>query len=135
VIEQKEEIARIGAEVLLVAYDEPSLLAAKMMRGLEVGYRLLLDPDQKAYARWGLGRTTLARTVLSPSLTWRYVKLLAQGERFLGLAPDILQLGGDFVVGRDGRIAFAHAMRDNGDRIEVERLLVALRAVRTGGIK
>lgn len=56
--------------------------------------------------------------MLSPSLNWRYLKLLAGGERFLGLAPDMYQLGGDFVLDGQGYLRFAHRMRNNGDRLE-----------------
>ncbi len=126
-IERKDEIAALGTEVLLVAYDEVSLLQAKLLRGVQVPFRLLFDRDKVAYRSWGMGRTTPLRSFLSPALTWRYLKLLWRGERFLGFAPDMLQLGGDFIVDREGLMVFAHPMRDNGDRAEVDRLLQELR--------
>jgi hypothetical protein len=126
VCEQQERIDAVSARVILVAYDEPSLLAAKILRGLRLPGVLLLDRGREVYRRWGLGRTTLRASVLSPSLTWRYVTLLARGERFLGFAPDMFQLGGDFVLDRAGRVVFAHRMRDNGDRAPVADLLRAL---------
>src|SRR5262249_59252050 len=97
-----------------------------MLRGVQVPFPILIDADKSAYRRWGMGRTTPLRSFLSPTLTWRYLKLLWRGERFLGLAPDMLQLGGDFVVDREGRVAFAHAMKDNGDRAPVDRLFEEL---------
>lgn len=133
-IERRDEISEANAEVVLVAYDRPSTLAAKLMAGLDMSFVLLLDPQKESYRRWGLGRTTITRSVLSPTLTWRYVKLLLKGERFLGFAPDMLQLGADFVIDPAGRIAFAHLMRDNGDRAPVTVLLEALRRARDTGI-
>ena len=126
-LEAADRIARWDARVVLVAYDERSLLEAKLLHDLELPFPLLLDAGQQVYRRWGLGRTTLARSVLSPRLTWRYLRLLLRGERFLGFAPDMLQLGGDFVVDPAGRVAFAHAMRDNGDRAPAGAILAALR--------
>jgi peroxiredoxin len=126
VIERKEQFAKLEAEVLLVAYDELSLLQAKMLRGVQVPFRLLLDHDKEAYRSWGMGRTTPLRSFLSPVLSFRYLKLLWRGEPFLGLAPDMLQLGGDFIIDREGRITFAHPMKDNGDRAPVERLIQEL---------
>ena len=73
-----------------------------------------------------MGRTMALKSFLSPSTAWRYLKLLTKGERFLGMAPDMLQLGGDFVVDDRGRIAFGHAMRNNGDRVAVSELLRVL---------
>ena len=126
-IEQKAEIAKLGAIVVLVAYDRPGLLATKMMRGLDVPYPILFDPSREAYQRWGLGRTGLFGAMLSPALNWRYLKLLLRGERFLGLAPDMLQLGGDFILDRTHHVTFAHRMTNNGDRAEVSILLDELR--------
>jgi len=110
----------------MVAYDRPGLLATKMMRGLEVPYLLVYDPGRTAYRDWGLGRTGLFGAMLSPALNWRYLKLLLRGERFLGLAPDMFQLGGDFVLDRVGRVQYAWRMRNNGDRAPVGQLLQEL---------
>lgn len=126
-IDRKEEIAAAGGEVVLVAYDDKSLLDAKILKGLSVPFRLLLDQDKKSYKAWGLGRTGLTGAMLSPELNWRYLKLLLKGERFLGFAPDMFQLGGDFVIDKEGKIVFAHRMRNNGDRPDIEQLLKALK--------
>ncbi len=124
-IERREEIAALG-EVVLIAYDEQSLLEAKMLKGIDVPYRLLIDSKKRVYAEWGLGRTGLMGAMLSPGLNWRYLKLLLQGERFLGVAPDMFQLGGDFVIDAEGKVVFAHRMRNSGDRAEVTDLIAAL---------
>jgi len=120
----------MGAQVVLVAYDEPSLLGAKLLRGLDLPFPLLLDRTRETYARWGLGRARLTQAFLSPALSWRYLKLLLRGERFLGFAPDMLQLGGDFVVNGRGTIVGAHPMRHNGDRVETEVLFSELEEAR-----
>ncbi|MCB9377381.1 MAG: redoxin domain-containing protein [Holophagales bacterium] len=123
---RRAEIEALGAAVLLVAYDEPSLLEAKMLHHLELPFPLALDRERTAYATWGLGRTNLFGAMLSPSLNWRYFRLLLAGERFLGFAPDMFQLGGDFVVDPKGDVAFAYRMRNNGDRASVATLFEAL---------
>lgn len=128
-IKKKEEIADLGARVLLIAYDEPALLDAKMLFGLDNPFPILLDSEKKTYVAWGMGRTTLSKSMLSPTLTYRYMKLLLEGEKFLGFAPDMLQLGGDFIIDREMRISLAHRMKTNGDRADVERLLEELKRV------
>ena len=126
-IERQAEIAAMNAAVVLIAYDRPGLLGTKMMRGLDVPYTILFDPDRVAYQRWGLGRTGPFGAWLSPVLTWRYLKLLLRGQRFLGFAPDMYQLGGDFILDEEHRITFAHRMTNNGDRAEASVLLDELR--------
>lgn len=122
-INRQKKIESLGAKVLVVAYDEPSLLSAKMLHDVALPFPLLLDRTRETYARWGMGRTGLTGAMLSPSLNWRYLKLLVKGERFLGFAPDMFQLGGDFLVDKQGTLAFAYRMRNNGDRIETGALL------------
>lgn len=126
-IKQQPAIEQCGGVAVLVAYDRPGLLGTKMMRGLAVPFPILFDPERWAYRAWGLGRTGLFGAMLSPVLNWRYFKLLIGGERFLGLAPDMFQLGGDFVLDRRHRVTFMHRMRNNGDRAPVARLIAELR--------
>lgn len=116
----------MGVQVLLVTHAPPTLLEQKMMHDLDNPFPLLLDPEKSSYRRWGLGKAGLTDSVLSPRLNWRYLKLLLRGERFLGTAPNMFQLGGDFIVDAAGRIAAAHPMRNNGDHIEVAQLLKEL---------
>lgn len=120
--ERSKDFDGLGAAVLLVAYDDQSLLEAKMLKGLDVAFPILLDREKDSYKRWGMGRASVFQAMLSPKLNLRYLKLLLKGEKFLGFAPDMFQLGGDFVVDRSGRIVFAHVMRDNGDRAAVDEL-------------
>jgi len=122
----------MGGAVLLVAYDEPTQLAAKMLHDVELPYPLLLDRAKQAYAQWGMGRTGLTGAMLSPALNWRYLKLLVRGERFLGFAPDMFQLGGDFVVDPGGTMTFARRMRNNGDRAGTATLLEKLSEAASG---
>ena len=98
-----------------------------MMHSLELPFPVLLDKSRESYSAWGLGRTNLFGAMLSPTLNWRYLKLLLRGERFLGFAPDMFQLGGDFVIDPHGKIAYACRMRNNGDRASADTLLRELR--------
>jgi hypothetical protein len=128
VVGRRREIERCGGRVLLVAYDEEDVLWQKMAHGLEIPYPLLVDREKAAYRKWGMGRLPVGEAFRSlGSLTLRYAKLLLRGERFLGFAKDMRQLGGDFIIDPSGLVGFAHAMRNNGDRAPVDRLLEALR--------
>lgn len=128
-IEKKDEIGKLGAEVLLIAFDKQSLLDTKMMLGLQVPFQLVFDFTKETYRRWGLGRTSRWKSYLSPTLSFRYLKLLLKGEKFLGFAPDMFQLGGDFIIDKNGNIAFAYRMKNNGDRVGIGQLLSELKAI------
>jgi len=128
-VQARDEIRELGAEVVFVAFHDPELLTAKMLRSLDLPYLLLLDPARESYARWGLGPATV-RAFLSPGLYWaalkETLKVLLGRERSLGTAPRSNQLGGDFVVDRTGRLAYAHRMQSLYDRAPIPDLLAAL---------
>jgi peroxiredoxin len=125
-IQHRQDFERMGAEVVLVAYHDPELLTSKMMHDLEVPFTLLLDPAREAYRRWGLDRATW-RNAIVPGLFVAAAKSLFSREPSLGSTPGPVQLGGDFVVGRDGRLAFVNVMRSFHDRAPMPAVLAALR--------
>ena len=72
--------------------------------------RFLADPSRTVYRAYGLGRNSVWR-VYGPRILWQYVKWGMQGKP-IRLNGDALQRGGNFVVGRDGRLTLAHTGRD-----------------------
>ncbi len=133
VLHSRRRLAAADGEAVFVVHDPPDRVRAGMLAGLTVPWPVLVDLDRRAYHAWGLGRARLADLWLSPTLWARYARLLAAGERLRRLGQDTLQLGGDFVVGPGGRIAYARPQRRD-DRPPVAVLLAALeRADRNGG--
>ncbi len=130
-VQARDEVAKLGADVILVAFHDPDLLMSKMMHDLELPYVLLYDPARQAYAQWGLGQATL-RSKLTPGLYLamlrELLKVMTGRERALGDASDPGQLGGDFVVNGAGRIVFVKRMKSFHDRASIGDLLAALAA-------
>jgi len=124
-IAARRDIERVGADVIFVAFHDPELLMAKMMRDLQLPYLLLLDPELGTYRQWGLGQRSF-KSLLVPSLYWALLKVVLSREPSMGQVPDPGQLGGDFVVNRVGRLAFVNRMRSFHDRAAMPRLLAAL---------
>lgn len=86
--------------------------------------RFLADPARAVYHAYGLGRNAVWR-VYGPGILWQYVQWGLQGKP-ISVRDDTLQRGGDFVVGRDGRLTLAHTGRDQSDRPSPEAILSAL---------
>lgn len=86
--------------------------------------RFMADPARAAYANYGLGRNSVLR-VYGPRILWRYTLWGLRGKP-IRIRDDTLQRGGDFVVGRDGRLLFAHTGRDQSDRPAASALLDTL---------
>lgn len=88
--------------------------------------RFAADPSLAVYRAYGLGRNSRMR-VYGPRILLQYARWGRQGRPLRMVQEDPLQRGGDFVVGRDGRLTFAHTGRDQADRPPVQAILAALR--------
>jgi peroxiredoxin len=125
VLERRERLDAAGATALFVAFDEPALLRRTLIAGLELPYPLLVDRDRTAYAAWGLGRAPALRIWADPRVWLRYLRAALAGHRPTRLGSDTLQLGGDFVIDRDGDVAYARPQQTD-DRPPVTVLLAAV---------
>lgn len=86
---------------------------------------VLLDEQRAIYGRFGLRRSRSA--VFAFDCLALYADELLQGRALPkgagGVAEDVLQMGGDFVVARDGRVHAAFPSKTSLDRPSVDRLL------------
>jgi peroxiredoxin len=122
-----DEFRATGITVVAISMSRPDVLARYVAeRPLPVP--IFADPDRTVYAALELGRTSWVR-LLRPRMVARYLGMIARGGK-VGRVPegeDALQLGGDFLVDRQGRIVWAYRSVDPTDRPSVEQLL-ALRS-------
>ena len=130
IIQARDRIAALDGNVIFVVFDDAKLVMSQMMHDLQLPYVLMVDPERQAYARWGLGHSTL-KSKLMPGLYWatlkEIVKVVTGRERALKQQPDQGQLGGDFVVDRQGRLTFENRMKSFHDRASIDDLLDAMR--------
>jgi peroxiredoxin len=124
-----DEFRHLGAEVLVVTQARPELLAA-FLRGQPLPFPAAADPGRVAYRVFGLERTSWW-TMLRPGGILRYLRLIFRGWRPQQAreGEDILQLGGDFVLDREGRLIYAYRSAEPTDRPSVEALLQAVRDI------
>ena len=117
-----------GAAVALVTFTSQRNLRGYRGR-LALPYAVLADEERAAYRAYGLGRGQRWR-VWGPA-TWRaYLRLLRRGRRIRRPMEDTLQLGGDFVVDADGRIAYAYRSKGPADRPPVDALVATIGGLR-----
>ena len=112
---------------MLVISFEPSRRVGEYCRRHAVPFRCVVDEARTTYRAYGLDRAPWSRT-LTPRALAPYVRQIFS-PRLVRRASDqdVRQRGGDFVVGRDGRIKLAHASDDPADRPTVEAILAALK--------
>lgn len=117
-----------GAAALFVVFDAPEHIRDGMLEGLDpdtLPFPVLVDRDRHTYAAWGLRRARWWTIWLDPRVYVRYLQLWRSGERLKAGGDDVLQLGGDFIVGADGRLTYARPQQRD-DRPPVAELLRAV---------
>lgn len=91
-------------------------------------YDMLLDPDRKMYAAFGLGASL--KQVLNFNNMLLYAEYIMDNMEFPRGLPsikeDMFQLGGDFVLDEHGRVLFSHCCQSPIDRPSVEDILSAV---------
>ena len=87
--------------------------------------RFVADPTLSVYHAYGLGRNS-ALKVYGAKILWQYAIWASQGKPIKRSGGDTLQRGGDFVVGRDGRLTLSHVGDDQSERPSIEAVLAAL---------
>jgi peroxiredoxin len=124
-----DRLAEFGvAAVVLITFTRPRNLHG-FRRRLALAYPVLADETRAVYHAYGLRRGTWWRVWGLKSVR-AYGRLLHQGGRLERPSGDTLQLGGDFVVDRDGRLAYAYRSTGADDRPSVDDLLDAVRGCR-----
>jgi alkyl-hydroperoxide reductase/thiol specific antioxidant family protein len=113
------------ADVAVIAFAAPSYVAAYQREKL-APLTVLVDPSRAVYRAYGLDRGSV-RKVWGPKIWWAYARLILRGRRFERPTEDTLQLGGDFVVGRDGRLVYVFRSDDPVERPAIDHLLAAVR--------
>jgi peroxiredoxin len=77
-------------------------------------FTLLLDPERVTYRAYSVEHSWLRSWNLRTF--WRYIQLLRIGRKWRGIQGDSAQLGGDFIIDRDGIVRMAYRSYDPTDR-------------------
>ena len=117
-----------GAAVVLVTFTRPRNLRG-FRRRLGLRFPVVADETRAVYRAYGLGRGPWWK-VWGPRALLAYIRLVRTGRRVERPTEDTLQLGGDFVVDRDGGLAYTYRSRAPDDRPSVDALIEAVRACR-----
>jgi hypothetical protein len=120
--DRKDRIEALGADVIFVAFDGPEELGTKLVADVDLVFPVAFDTERASYRDWGLGRASWWKIWLDPKVWRTYAMLIRSGERMRGGGADPLQLGGDFIVARDGTVAYSRP-QSRDDRPPVGALL------------
>jgi hypothetical protein len=120
-----ERLRAAGVNVLVVSQATPTVLA-RYLKHHPQPVPVVGDPDRAAYRAFGLERTSWPG-LMRPAVLARYLGLMLRGYLFRVpyRGEDVLQLGGDFLLDRVGRVVFAYPSRTATDRPGIDELLAA----------
>jgi hypothetical protein len=128
----RDRLDELGdADVVVITFTNPRNLRGYRARFV-APLTVVTDPSRAVYAAYGMRRASSAR-IWSPSVLRKYATLMMRGAR-IERPPegeDLNQLGGDVVVGPDGRIVWAYHSTGPDDRPTVDDIVAAVRASRS----
>lgn len=123
----RDHLDELGdAEVVVITFSAPARVLAYQRDHL-YPLTVLVDERRTAYAAYELGRGSWTK-VWGLNTLREYARLIRQGWNVHRPLDDTLQLGGDFVVDREGRLAYAYRSVDPADRPPVEELVSIVRS-------
>ena len=117
-------------EVVLVTFTTDAELD-EYQRRRQLPFPILLDADRSVYTAYGLGRGSFL-DVWGWHAVKRYWQILRPGgpgswRDLSSPTEDTRQLGGDMVIGPDGRLAWGHWSSVSTDRPSVDEIVAAVR--------
>jgi peroxiredoxin len=122
----RDEIHELGGDIVAV-FQYRAEPTRNFCRRREVELDCLGDPDREGYRAVGLERGSL-KDYAGPKMAKRTIQAVASGHMVKSpKGGDVSQLPGTFVVGADGRVAFAHYNRDSSDNPPNEPVVAAVR--------
>lgn len=126
-------IARAGGHVVLLGCGTPEQAARFAHdKGLPQGsVALFADPTRETYETASLERG-YGKTFFNGPSRRAYVRARAEGHRITGIAGDVAQLGGVFVIAPPANLLYAHRSRFAGDHPDPEAIVAAFRSAAAG---
>lgn len=121
---RQQEFADLNTRVFIISFGTfPGV--QQWIKEVCSSFTVLLDRDRVAYNAYGLERSRLRSW--HPRVVWIYVKHWFQrGEFYDSHGDDTTQLGGDFIVDKNGVLRLVYPSHNPADRPPVEALLKAL---------
>lgn len=122
------EVHAIGGEIVAISF-EPVERVAQLAAELDLPFPLLSDPERESYRAYGLNRGGWSE-VFSWTTLRTYARLLLRGQRYQHRWSDWRQMGGDFVIDREGILRYEYRGRSPADRPDPVELLEVLRGIK-----
>jgi len=120
----QDEIAALNTRVFVISFGTLPAVQQWMSETCTT-FTVLLDRERTVYTAYGLERSYLRSRTLKTR--WYYFKAWLSGKKTHNShGDDTSQLGGDFIVDKNGLLCLAYPSHDPTDRPPVDDLLKVL---------
>lgn len=124
---RQEEFAQLNTRVFIISFGTLPALQ-QWMNEVCGTFTVLLDRERVVYQAYGLERSRLRS--LSPRTLWLYATRHLRGQQMHSShGDDTSQLGGDFIVDKNGILRLVYPSHDPVDRPPVDDLLKVLKNI------
>lgn len=124
---RQEEFTKLNTRVFVISFGTLPVVQ-QWLKETCVTFTVLLDRERTVYTAYGLERSRLR--AFSPRTLWLYAKNHLRGKQmYSSHGDDTSQLGGDFIVDKNGLVRLAYPSHDPVDRPPVDDLLKILKAL------
>lgn len=122
----RDDLAAAGCSILVISQAKPEVLSRYLARR-SWNVPIVSDPDRVAYRAFGLERTGWS-AFFRPAVLWGYLRGMIRGYGLKAPSEgeDVLQLGGDFILDKLGRVRFAYPSSNPADRPGLDTIREAL---------
>jgi alkyl hydroperoxide reductase subunit AhpC len=121
---RQDEVATLNTRVFVISFGTLPAVQQWMSETCTT-FTVLLDRERTVYNAYGLERSRLRS--LSPRTLWLYATRHLRGQQMhRSHGDDTSQLGGDFIVDKNGILRLAYPSHDPVDRPPVDDLLKSL---------
>jgi alkyl hydroperoxide reductase subunit AhpC len=124
---RQNEFAALNTRVFVITFGTLPAIQQWMSETC-ADFTVLLDRERTVYNAYGLERSRLR--AFSPRTLWLYATRHLRGKQMHSShGDDTSQLGGDFIVDKNGLLCLAYPSHDPVDRPPVETLLKILQGI------
>jgi alkyl hydroperoxide reductase subunit AhpC len=124
-----EEIKRLNTEIVVISFSEREL-GKRWLEETCAPFVMLIDQERKVYQAYGMKRSFFG--TWNPGTILFYIRMFLVGRKWHGIQGDPNQMGGDFIIDKNGTLILVYPSEEATDRPPVEGLFDILRELNEG---
>lgn len=125
---QEERFNDLDVRIKIITFDA-DFMALAYIKSTRCPWPLLLDSDRELYQAYGMARGSW-RAIYGLTSIWKYLKLIAGGQRPGKPGSDWRQMGGDVMIDPQGVVKLHYISQNPHDRPSVNKLIEVVKAIR-----